>query len=212
MTTVKFDVCYTWPEIYEAGQDWDDFWDNDWVDGASILYSDTFFENMVLTQTGYTKAQIKDIVNYLIDYVLMKKFRRFYCVSYDFWKLYNQGLCDKDGTLNEDMIDLEDFYFNVKQIVNDTLPIYLPLLKAYQSVTSENPIGKIQSENEVRFNDTPEEVGDFTASSYTSHITISRSGIDMGTLGQRLSDMYQNWASVIERWSNEFKGLFFEVR
>ena len=95
---------------------------------------------------------------------------------------------------------------------NITAPRFIPLLEQYK-LNESDPIAKLRSEStgQTRFNDTPQDEGDFANDSHTTNITetIASTESDSGSIVERLDALYKNWRSILLEWSNEFKCLFY---
>ena len=98
-------------------------------------------------------------------------------------------------------------------LFNLTAPRYSPLLEQFKAKSSD-PIGKIESTStgSTRFNDTPQDGGDFSDDNHTTHITQSEATTttDTGSIMERLDALYRNWRSVIREWVYEYRGLFYK--
>lgn len=98
------------------------------------------------------------------------------------------------------------------QLFNLTAPRYIPLLEQYKANESD-PIGKISSTStgKTRFNDTPQDGGDFEDDEYTTNITQTEATTesDSGSIMERLDALYRNWRQILRDWTSEFKGLFY---
>lgn len=96
---------------------------------------------------------------------------------------------------------------------NLTAPRYIPLLKSYKA-NEENPIAQVESTTTGlnRFNDTPQNEGDFANDEHTTNITQNEVKVtaDSGSVVERLDALYKNWRSVLRDWSNEFRCLFYD--
>lgn len=96
-------------------------------------------------------------------------------------------------------------------LFNMTMPRYLPLLKAYQD-NAATPIQKVESTSTglTRFNDTPQDGGDFDDDSHTTNLTnaSTTTQTDPAALYEQLDHLYKNWRSILRDWSDEFDGLF----
>lgn len=96
---------------------------------------------------------------------------------------------------------------------NLTAPRYIPLLKSYKA-NEENPIAQVESTTTGlnRFNDTPQNEGDFDSDEHTTNITQNEVKVtaDSGSVVERLDALYKNWRSVLRDWSNEFRCLFYD--
>lgn len=95
---------------------------------------------------------------------------------------------------------------------NLTAPRYMVLLQQYDNKKAD-PIGKIvsSSSGKTRFNDTPQDTGDFDDDEHTTNITQSEATteVDSGSIMERLDSLYRNWRSILRDWTNEFIGLFY---
>ena len=98
-------------------------------------------------------------------------------------------------------------------VINLTLPRYVPLLQQteYASVDPIAPVSSV-SKNKTRFNDTPQDGGDFNDDPHATNVTESENetSVDSGSLVERLDQAFKNYRSVILEWSNEFNQLFFK--
>lgn len=96
---------------------------------------------------------------------------------------------------------------------NLTAPRYIPLLKSYKT-NEENPIAQVESTTTGlnRFNDTPQNEGDFDSDEHTTNITQNEVKVtaDSGSVVERLDALYKNWRSILRDWSNEFRCLFYD--
>ena len=97
-------------------------------------------------------------------------------------------------------------------LFNLTSPRFIPLLKQFNDNASD-PIGKITSTStgKTRFNDTPQDGGEFDDDEHTSHITQTEATTesDTGSIVERLDALYRNWREVLRDWTSQFKGLFY---
>jgi len=96
---------------------------------------------------------------------------------------------------------------------NLTAPRYMPLLESYKANES-NPIAKIKSSTTGvnRFNDTPQDEGDFANDKHTTNISQNNVEVetDSGSVANRLDELYKNWRSILRDWTNEFRCLFYD--
>ena len=97
-------------------------------------------------------------------------------------------------------------------LFNMTAPRYIPLLKSYKAKES-SPIAPIESKTTGlnRFNDTPQDSGDFDTDSHTTTINENEVSVqaDSGSVAQRLDELYKNWRSILKDWTFEFRCLFY---
>ena len=108
--------------------------------------------------------------------------------------------------------DIRKVLSKLVNIIDLTMPKYIPLLRQYQSASSD-PIASIKStsKGKTAFNDTPQNIGDWEDEDHTTNISTSESetSVDVGTLMERLDSM-KNYKSIILEWSNEFNQCFIK--
>ena len=63
----------------------------------------------------------------------------------------------------------------------------------------------VKSSSVARFNDTPQNSGDFSDDNHTSNITTTTSSSNVGTMMQRLNEIEDNIKQLYIDWSNEFR-------
>ena len=63
----------------------------------------------------------------------------------------------------------------------------------------------VKSSSVARFNDTPQNSGDFSGDEHTSNITTTTSSSNVGTMMQRLNEIEDNIKQLYIDWSNEFR-------
>ena len=63
----------------------------------------------------------------------------------------------------------------------------------------------VKSSSIARFNDTPQNSGDFSDDNHTSNITKTESSSNVGTMMQRLNEIEDNIKQLYIDWSNEFR-------
>lgn len=94
-----------------------------------------------------------------------------------------------------------------------TLPRYVPLFIQNKNYSAD-PVAKISSvtEGDTRFNDTPQDGGDFNDDEHATNVShsYSKSEVDSGSIMDRLEALFKNFKSIILEWSNEFNQLFFK--
>lgn len=147
----------------------------------------------------------------LYEMLMRIVFDRFY--SFDFAKrvydVFNPiSIYDVPWTYD----DLRKRWIQFVNLINLTAPKYLPMLIQFNA-NAVNPIAKIQSTTTGinRFNDTPQEGGDWSDDNHTSTINQNEVVVEADTdsIVNRLNSLWTNWKSIILEWSNEFKRLFF---
>ena len=141
---------------------------------------------------------LKDYVEDLLNQV----YSRFH-KHYIYW-------CCSD-TVNES--DLIEITLKLANIIINTYDRYAPLYKYYKD--KENSLmDMIQSETEgnIRYNDTPQNGGDFSDDAHTTNITqnAQTNRTEMYTPMERLKEIKDKLSSILFEWSEEFDKIFLE--
>lgn len=148
-------------------------------------------------------ADIKAIINVVINQVYNRHYSDY---------IWGTALpCDENYTLDSSNIA---FYLDkLLNVLNLTLPRYIPLFIQNKKY-SDNPVAPIQSESSgmSRFNDTPQDSGDFSDDPHTTNISQTESvqKVDVGSIMSRLEELYKNFRSIILEWTNEFNRVFLK--
>lgn len=149
--------------------------------------------------TGYN-----DTINYLIQLVL-DTYEEYYIYKKDFYCFDEEPVIVSDDEVR--------VVKRLLTIVNMTMSRYIPLLVAFKKY-QDDPTAKIESDSTgmSKFNDTPQNSGDWSGDSYTTNITQSEghTETDTGSIMERLDATWRNWRSVVRDWVSEFRGLFVE--
>lgn len=159
---------------------------------------------IVATMTGYTTplisqgAWVKSDYSKVVDLVC----KRFWD-HYFFYTESSEFSTDKQ----------KNFIAKLLMILEMTSPRYLKLLEVYDSAKNEllSPV-EIKTEGLTRFNDTPQNEGDFANDEHTTNLTEdSRSTTnDLDTKMGRIKEIESSYNNLILNWSNEFESLFIE--
>ena len=119
-----------------------------------------------------------------------------------------------DETYAPDSGERKKIYRQFVEDFNTTAPRYLVLLKQFNDHSSD-PLAKLETSisGTTRFNDTPQDGGDFADDGHTTNITQSETTtqFDNASIVEKLDALYRNWRSVLKDWTNEFRGLFYMV-
>ena len=146
-------------------------------------------------------------------------------VSQLMWNVYNRHKNDycywrqnySETNYNLTTSDYKEFFIKLLNVLDLTLPKYLPLFIQNKEYSS-NPVAPIKSESKgrTRFNDTPqtefvdeEEINDESHATNVSE-SSSESSVDTGSIVERLDEAFKNWRSIILEWSNEFNQCFLK--
>lgn len=89
----------------------------------------------------------------------------------------------------------------------DTQEKYKVLLNIYASEKA-NLLNKVETITTNKFNDTPQNSGDFGSEDYTSNYAITESGTDVEPLINRISQIDNKYRNLMKDWAREFDKLF----
>ena len=151
-----------------------------------------------------TDADIKSIVNLLMTNVYNRHAEDY---IYSYVSYYEEA----DHVLVQ--ADTRRAISKIVGVLDLTLPKYIPLFMQFEK-ESADPIAPIKSESsgETKFNDTPQNLGDYGDEDHTTNISNSKSesSVDTGSIMERLSALYKDFKSIVLEWSNEFNQLFLK--
>lgn len=174
------------------------------ADWFTKMLEDADMEFSVYTLSEFfTDSLINDIVNALMWLV--------YC-RHDLDYLYEIVLpYDEDYELQE--VDFKKAMKDVLNVLNNTLPRYIPMLQQneYASTNPVRPVSSVTS-GKTRFNDTPQNGGDYNNDPHATNVSESESQVqvDSGSLVSRLSEMFKDFRSIMLDWTNEFNKCFLK--
>lgn len=170
-------------------------WFSNMLSAADLKY------NINGLNANITDATIKSIVNSLMTIVYNRHF--------------DEYMYSMDMEWDEDLsLTTSHFPYAMKDLINVlnlTAPKYIPLFRAFSDKSSD-PIAKVESitTGSARYNDTPQDEGDFANDEHTTNITQTSSSqqVDAGSIMTRLAELYRDFKSIILEWSNEFDKIF----
>ena len=117
---------------------------------------------------------------------------------------------------SNDVLTLQDaleFFSKIINIINITAPKFIPIFQANKKYSAD-PVGPLKGKSSSisRFNDTPQDGGDFADDEHTSNITMLESDTeaDSGSIVDRLDAAFKNFRSIILEWANDFEDEFFK--
>lgn len=136
---------------------------------------------------------------------------------YTMWKKYlwpkywNQYVCFTD---NDDIPDDD-----AEKVFADNAGVIMAWLRSSDTKYSlliknmednkTSLLGQIKASSVSRFNDVPQNQGQFDDDSHNTTVTKSESSTDGGTLLSRLNEIEDNLKRLYEDWSNEFRQFIF---
>lgn len=171
-------------ESYELGN----------ADVLSIVASMSGYSTPLISSGNWTN------VNYpkLIDLII----KRFW-EHYTFYTLSSEFSVEKQ----------KNFIAKLLTIVEMTSPRYLKLLEVYAGADDDlmNPV-EITTSRITRFNDTPQDEGDFANDSHTTNLTedTGTTQNELDTKMGRIKEIESSYNNVLLNWSNEFESIFIE--
>lgn len=150
--------------------------------------------------TGYGLSITWTNSNYpLVLDLVVKRFKDMYCFY-----------TNSEDYPTDEAINFIDKLLNLLYM---TSPRYLKLLSIYAAAdtTLLDPV-EITSSGTTRFNDTPQDSGDFATDSHTTNITEDSrtTSNDLDTKMGRIREIESNYNNILLNWSNEFESLFLE--
>ena len=150
-------------------------------------------------------TNIDDIINGLITHVYNRHAEDYVFQKYGKW----------NDDLSLSASDFPDAIVQILNVIDNTIEKYVPMLKLAKD-NSGDLLKPVQSETSgyVKFNDTPQ-ADDETGFADDDHVSTHTmngqiTSVDVGTLMERLNSVFNNYMSVILKWSNEFNYLFFK--
>lgn len=103
----------------------------------------------------------------------------------------------------------KEFLFKLMNKLNLNFDYYKTLVSYYED-EKEILLNKISSSSIVRFNDTPQDEGDFANDEHTTSINQTEALTDLNSPIMRLKEIQDHYKRVVEDWLNEFKIFFRE--
>lgn len=154
--------------------------------------------------TTFTDTDVKAIVNSVMTNVYDRHAEDI---------IFRHDSCIWENDYQITQADVRKCLSKIVNVLNLTLPKYLVLLKQFKK-SSGDPIAPIKSESKgtTRFNDTPQNIGDWGDEDHTTNVSNSESetSVDTGSLMERLSALYKDWKSIVLEWCNEFNQCFLK--
>ena len=127
--------------------------------------------------------------------------------NYIWPKFYDKAICYTDDDTIADNDSAKVFASFMGPIIawmssSDTK---FSLLIANQEANKDKLLGQIKSTSVNRFNDTPQNQGEFEDNSHNTNVTKTENATDGTTLLARLNEIENNLKRLYEDWSNEFR-------
>lgn len=163
------------------------------------------FINRVLEKANYDTLDMSDLIS--------NKYLTEVWTKYIYPAFYNQYVCSYDKvyryleTSDEDQSAATVFADYLGPIISwmQSSTQKFSLIIANQEANKNNLLSQIKASSTTKFNDTPQNKGEFSDDNHTSTITSVESGVDGGTLMSRLNEIENNLKRLYKDWASEFR-------
>ena len=158
------------------------------------------FISNVIKKCGWT-TPLSDWNNSLSKYIDI-------CWQEHIWpKFYDKAICytDDDTIADEDSAKVFASFMGPIIAWMSSSDTKFSLLIANQEANKTKLLGQIKSSSVSRFNDTPQNQGQFEDDSHNTNVTKTENATDGTTLLARLNEIENNLKRLYEDWSNEFR-------
>ena len=102
------------------------------------------------------------------------------------------------------------FIYKLWMILKGTYGKYAPLIGVYKDQEAKL-MADIKTTGISRYNDTPQDGGDWSSDQHTTNISTSESTSTGATIAVRLAEIRAMWENLYSEWASEFKGLFIWI-
>lgn len=160
--------------------------------------------NEIATYDGETlDAKLKPVLK---DLILLNSDMG---IAYRDWIVYIEERPDLDDQELFDEIT-EKVLRKFSYVYNTTKDRYLALLDIYANQKA-NLLNKVESNTIQRYNDTPQNGGDWSDDEHTSNITRIENSNDFTPLMDRINEIQNKLRNIQKDWEDEFKGIFITI-
>ena len=127
--------------------------------------------------------------------------------NYIWPKFYDKAICytDDDTIADDDSAKVFASFMGPIIASMSSSDTKFSLLIANQEANKTKLLGQIKSSSVSRFNDTPQNQGEFEDNSHNTNVTKTENATDGTTLLARLNEIENNLKRLYEDWSNEFR-------
>ena len=127
--------------------------------------------------------------------------------NYIWPKFYDKAICytDDDTIADDDSAKVFASFMGPIVAWMSSSDTKFSLLIANQEANKTKLLGQIKSSSVSRFNDTPQNQGEFEDNSHNTNVTKTENATDGTTLLARLNEIENNLKRLYEDWSNEFR-------
>lgn len=169
--------------------------------GKQDMYADlvnAFGENKLLPEQLDTHAHTL-FNEYLVPYHL---FDTIIISPYEYTDLQNKSYITFER-------EWHTWFGKFLAIFNRTQSKYIKLITLYEA-EANNLMQDIKTLSINRYNDTPQNGGDYSDDSHTSTINKHETSTPLVTKMARLEEIRRYWRDIYEEWAKEFRGIFIE--
>ena len=167
--------------------------------GKNYLLFNIFEVIHVTSPVEVWKIDMKEVVQ-KIHSLVMARFQEDFCFS-----------LPEDATDEEVEEERKRFLIQFLNVHKHAYDKYANILKIYQDNISKlmDRLGSA-TESIVRFNDTPQDEGDFADDEHTTNVTKSEvsTETDTATIMGRINEIQTSYRAIENEWLNEFRSLF----
>lgn len=160
---------------------------------------------------GVQKTDLRDIFNddtyqdtivgKLVDLIFLKyknSWIEYVDVSADPW----------DGSsVDPDLPNIEDWLDKMKYIYETTQDRYKTIIKTYEEHKNEL-VNDMETNSINKFNNTPQDAGDFTGNGFTSTVNTSNTKVQVNDNISKINKLYTLLRNTYNNWVEEFRPLF----
>ena len=127
--------------------------------------------------------------------------------NYIWPKFYDKAICytDDDTIADDDSAKVFASFMGPIVAWMSSSDTKFSLLIANQEANKTKLLGQIKSSSVNRYNDTPQNQGQFEDNSHNTNVTKTENATDGTTLLARLNEIENNLKRLYEDWSNEFR-------
>lgn len=127
--------------------------------------------------------------------------------NYIWPKFYDLPICysDDDSIADDDSEKVFSNYIGAIVAWMDSSDSYYSILIKNLEDNKTKLLNQIKSNSIQRFNDTPQNGGDFSDDNHTTNTTSNEAYTDGGTVLSRLNEIENNLKRLYEQWSDEFR-------
>lgn len=93
-------------------------------------------------------------------------------------------------------------------IMDATYNRYSTIIGLYDQYVDDTLMDDLTSDSVTKFNDTPQDSGNFSNDPHTSTVTSTKNTVQSQSKIDKLEDIYEKLHNLYWEWSNEFVGLF----